>query len=189
MGIPDDRGDEARERGADRWLGGDAATVVGDQHRGGGAERVPRVRGQRAAAARLSARVETDHRAAARADAHLLRRRPSQSEIADAHARFVQELRQGPARRIVAERADQRDGLARGSRERGGQAGAAWARPLDDRVDHRNGRVRRQPLGAPVEVAVEQRVADDDEAHPRAPVVVRNGAPSASAVSTAAHSR
>ena len=157
------------ERRAQPRLGGHAAAVVGDEH----ARRPPPSaasggRAERAAARGLAAVVEPHERAAAGAHAHLLgrrahagrgrrpRRRPRPSSARSA--------RRPPRRRRGRRRASRVPG---GRRQRRGKAGAARAGVLLQAVDHRHGRVGREPLGAAVEVAVEQHVADDGE--PRSP--------------------
>ena len=139
------------------------APVVGDEHRAGTGERVPRLVREVAGRAGGPAPVQPQQGPAGAAHADLLGRRAAQAEVDDAHARPGQQVAELGAPRVRGQRGDEHDVPAVGGREQRGEAGAAGPCVLDGLVDHRHRRVRAEPVDRADQVAVEQGVPDDDE--------------------------
>ena len=124
---------------------------------------------------------------------------PSSPRSTTSTPRVGQQRAQLAPGRVVAERADERHRVPVGGQQRGGQARAAGPRAHGALVEDGHGRVRRQALDRPVDVAVQQGVADDDEPPRRGPHHVRSRVACSSAGSvrrtppqarsTAAHTR
>ena len=135
--------------------------------------------------------VEPGHRPAGGADPDLARRAAVQRHP---HHLDVpaQQVAQPRAVAVVAERRDQHHiRVDQGRGQHRGQSGASGPVPLPVAVDHRDRGVRGQPLGRPVQVHVEQRVADDHQRaalHADSGSVTRCARLASTAASTAAHS-
>ena len=165
--IPDDGVGGTGQRVAQVGRGRHAATVVGDEQRGAPADGRARlgVRGPDGAAASA---VEPQQRAPGRADAQLLGRRALEAEVDHLYAARVEHRGQLGARGVAGQRGHQGDRAPVAGRQQGRQPGAAGSRAHRALVEHRHRRVGTEALDRPEDVAVEQRVADDDDRAQRA---------------------
>src|SRR3954468_9438089 len=144
-------------------MGGDAASVVGDQDGARLPEDLGHARGQRPVGHTPVALVDADERLPGRPYPDLAGARTGHRHADDLGVRR-QQLFQAASGPVVADRGDQDDVVpGHPGRESGRQARAAGPLVLAYAVDDRNRRVGAQALGGALEIDVEQRVADDHQ--------------------------
>ena len=176
-------------------MGRHPAAVVGHQDTAGRPQRALGRRPGRGGVGPAVPGVQPGHRPAGGPDPDLARRAAAQRHPNHFHVP-AEQVAQPRAVAVVAERRDQHHIRAAQPRRQArgqhrGQPGASGPVPLPVAVDHRDRGVRGQPLGRPVQVHVEQRVADDHQRaalHADSGSVIRCTRAASTAASTAAHS-